>query len=398
MATSKECDALSLTNLVLSELTNVGLSTENILSQCYDGASVMSGKHGGMQKVVQDKLNREVPYVHCFNHQLHLVVVHAMPSEGALDDFSPGHLATVSVIMKSLDSIIHLLKEIENTRTYGTEVRLEAVGLLKAVSKPSFRFIAFMVHKFLSLLDPPKKLLQAEATDLYTGIRVVRSAHNCMEKLQHNSEFDELWEKYKDMDTHAPSKRQRVVSSNLKEHVVETTVGQQEEGNERECKRVFFSTLDAVLGEMSARFNERNSQLVETLCALHPESETFMDVEKVKPLLDLISGDFVEAEFTVARQFLQTEIARSGEEKWTRQSILDRYSGPLTAMPTVMMALKLGLPFGASMATCENSFSTLKNIFSEHRRSMLHRRKAQLIQLAFERDLTSKFRGEWPRV
>ncbi|RXM95399.1 hypothetical protein EOD39_16925 [Acipenser ruthenus] len=297
MATSKECDALSLTNLVLSELTNVGLSTEKILSQCYDGASVMSGKHGGMQKVASDKLNREVPYVHCFNHQLHLVVVHAMSSEGALDDFSPGHQAMVSVIMKSLDSIIHLFREIENTRTYGTEVRLGAVGLLKAVSEPSFRFIAFMVHKVLSLLDPPKKLLQAEATDLYTGIRVVHSAHNCMEKLQHNSEFDELWEKYKDMDTPAPSKRQRVVSSNLKEYVVETTVGQQEEGNERECKSVFFSTLDAVLGEMSARFNERNSQLVEALCALHPERETFMDVEKVKPVLDLISGDFVEAEF-----------------------------------------------------------------------------------------------------
>ena len=53
MATSKECDALSLTNLVLSKLTNVDHSTEKILSQCYDGASVMSGKHGGMQKVVQ---------------------------------------------------------------------------------------------------------------------------------------------------------------------------------------------------------------------------------------------------------------------------------------------------------------------------------------------------------
>ncbi|MGH0173707.1 UNVERIFIED_CONTAM: hypothetical protein FKN15_003006 [Acipenser sinensis] len=71
------------------------------------------------------------------------------------------------------------------------------------------------------------------------------------------------------------------------------------------------------------------------------ERETFMDAEKVKPLLDLISGDFVEVEVTVARQFLQTEIARSGEEKWITQSILDRYSGPLTAMPTVMMALKL---------------------------------------------------------
>lgn len=81
-------------------------------------------------------------------------------------------------------------------------------------------------------------------------------------------------------------------------------MGQQGEDNERECEISFFSTLDAGLGEMSERFNERNSQLVEALCALHPENETFMDVDKVKP-----PPDFVETEFTVARQFLQTEIA-----------------------------------------------------------------------------------------
>ncbi len=58
-------------------------------------------------------------------------------------------------------------------------------------------------------------------------------------------------------------------------------------------------------------------------------------------------------------------------------------------------AMKCALTFGASTATCENSFSTLKNVFTDNRRSMLHQRKAQLVQLAFERDLTRKFRDEW---
>ena len=44
---------------------------------------------------------------------------------------------------------------------------------------------------------------------------------------------------------------------------------------------------------------------------------------------------------------------------------------------------------------CEKSFSKVKNVFSEHRRSMLHRRKARLIQLASEKDLTHKFTSEW---
>lgn len=84
MASTKHCDALSLTDLIISELRKTGLTTEKILSQCYDGASVMSGKRGGVQQILQE---REVPYVHCFNHQLHLVVIHAMSSENAPQAF-----------------------------------------------------------------------------------------------------------------------------------------------------------------------------------------------------------------------------------------------------------------------------------------------------------------------
>ena len=66
--------------------------------------------------------------------------------------------------------------------------------------------------------------------------------------------------------------------------MVESTVGHQEWGKDTDCKRLFLSTLNAVIGEMSEEFSERNSQQV---CALDPESLDFLDVKKVKPLLDL---------------------------------------------------------------------------------------------------------------
>ena len=81
------------TNFMVSHLTTAGLGRVSrgiwtkVLSQCYDGASVMSGVHEGMQKIVQEELQREVPYVHCFNHQLHLVVVHAMSSDFTVENF-----------------------------------------------------------------------------------------------------------------------------------------------------------------------------------------------------------------------------------------------------------------------------------------------------------------------
>jgi hypothetical protein len=73
-----ELDAKSLTDLILKVLVEAGLDPQHILSQCYDGASVMQGKKGGMQALLQNKLGRKIPYVHCYNHRLHLVVVHAI--------------------------------------------------------------------------------------------------------------------------------------------------------------------------------------------------------------------------------------------------------------------------------------------------------------------------------
>ncbi|KAK5918350.1 hypothetical protein CgunFtcFv8_003123 [Champsocephalus gunnari] len=81
--------------------------------------------------------------------------------------------------------------------------------------------------------------------------------------------------------------------------------------------------------------------------------------------------------------------------KWTIKTLLTTFHKTLEAMPSVIGAFKSALTFGASTATCENSFSALKNIFSDHRRSMLHQRKAHLIQLGFEKDLTRKCRDEW---
>ncbi len=87
MAGTEHCDALSLTNLVLSELKKAGLSTEKILSQCYNGVKVMSGKRGDVQQILQEKTEQEVPYVLCFNHQLNLVVIHAMLFKNTLQSF-----------------------------------------------------------------------------------------------------------------------------------------------------------------------------------------------------------------------------------------------------------------------------------------------------------------------
>ncbi|KAL0146682.1 hypothetical protein M9458_058022 [Cirrhinus mrigala] len=431
MLTTDKCDALSLSIMVLEELADVGLNTGKILSQCYDGASVMSGREGGMQKLIQNKLNREVPYIHCFNHQLHLVIVHAVSSESAVEDFLDvcnalykflrkptvaaqykgqklkrlldqrwtGHLDTVSVVLKSHDTLVEFLNEIATTRK-GADIKLEAVGLHKASTEPAFKFLSCVMYKVLGLMDPPNRMLQAEQTDLMTAVQLIRSASSCIESLRSDAEFAKLWaESIKSSDDAVPTapKRQRQASKSLQDYIVNESVGQRESNIEQECKRLFFNIIDSILGEMSVRFSERNSQYMSALDALDPGSKNFLDAGKVKRLLDLTNTEMVESQFTVARQFWQT-LCTDQDEKMTLVKLLSNYSSVFQAMPVVLTALKHALTFGASTAMCENSFSTLKNAFSEHRRGMLHRRKAHLIKLAFENDLSRKFREEWKEL
>jgi len=53
------------------------IDLRNLLTQWYDGASVMSAKHCGVQALIGQHVKRDVPYIHCLNDKLHLVVVHA---------------------------------------------------------------------------------------------------------------------------------------------------------------------------------------------------------------------------------------------------------------------------------------------------------------------------------
>lgn len=38
----------------------------------------MKGYKTGVSKRLQDELDKIIPYVHCFNHHLHLVIIHTV--------------------------------------------------------------------------------------------------------------------------------------------------------------------------------------------------------------------------------------------------------------------------------------------------------------------------------
>ena len=71
-------------------------------------------------------------------------------------------MATVQIISKAYENISQLQK-LENL--FPADVRVEAVGLLNAISEPSFRFIALLMSKILTLFEPPNSKRKRRRTE-----------------------------------------------------------------------------------------------------------------------------------------------------------------------------------------------------------------------------------------
>ena len=135
----------SIATKKLSVLETSGLGVNRIINQCYDGACVISGVRDGVQELIQ-RLNKVIPYIHCFKHQLHLVVVRALEHErrqfielaAALYNFTrpvianiyegdnlkclldqrwTGHYETVNVIIGSHAALVDVLDEATHSPT-----------------------------------------------------------------------------------------------------------------------------------------------------------------------------------------------------------------------------------------------------------------------------------------
>ena len=76
--------------------------------------------------------------------------------------------------------------------------------------------------------------------------------------------------------------------------------------NKEKMLRLFYSTLDQVIIEISVRFSHQNTKLYAAVSAFHSENSNFLDVKIVQFLLDLVDRTSVEAEFDSAKTYVAT--------------------------------------------------------------------------------------------
>ena len=82
---SKERDAKAITSVVMRAIDNYG-PTEKLICQTYDGASCMSGQHGGVQALVKQHCPNAL-FIHCYAHKLNLVLAQGTNNVQAAKQF-----------------------------------------------------------------------------------------------------------------------------------------------------------------------------------------------------------------------------------------------------------------------------------------------------------------------
>nr|CAI5817934.1 unnamed protein product [Callosobruchus analis] len=152
-------------------------SKDKLIAQCYDGAAVMSGRNTGVQARIKEKYNF-AHFVHCYAHQLNLIMSQAVPQSSQVRTFfgnlqetppffknSPQRVAvlnrivgkriphgaptrwnfnirTVNVVFEHRESILECMEEIENSFHNQSVQVLYSFFHKKDTTRPKVYFLA----------------------------------------------------------------------------------------------------------------------------------------------------------------------------------------------------------------------------------------------------------------
>ena len=428
-----------LTLYILDTLSLFSLDVNMIVSQGYDGASVMSGCCSGVQQRIRELVPHAI-YIHCHAHCLNLVLVDCVKSNSAASEFftvvqslytfmstSKAHVVyleiqnqlhpdqqnrqlqrlsdtrwacrylSLDVICSTFDSVLATLESIANGDDKAKAI--EAVGLLHQVN--SFKFLSCLVifHRLLGLTKSLSDQLQSRDIDLCSASELIESTIGTLKSFRNEDTWKNTFEYIKtvadlhhiDMEEVRPI-RQRRRPQRMEDFISETSTGQREPLNNSQSlkQNIYFPVIDLLLTEIGRRFNSTNIGIMKSVQACNPSSSTFLDPSQLASLASFynLDTDLLATECLLAKRTLL-----GPQQNESIESVIDVYRLiiPLeAAFPTLKKLLQISLTLAVSTAQCERSFSALKRIKTYLRTTMTEQRLTDISILSIERELSKK--------
>lgn len=432
-------DAEGLTKYIVDTLNKHQLDLTCIVSQGYDGASVMSGHCTGVQTRLKEFAPHAV-YIHCHAHILNLVLVDSVKAIPEATQFF-ALLESLYVFMSTTkahavflqkqrdlhpEKQTRELKRLSDTRwacrhaavnsiCYTFDAILETLGEIAEDSDgikstqanglrlqvKSFKFILCLIifDKVLSITKGLSDVLQSTSLDLAKAADLVAGTIETLEDLRTDSYWESLFSyaesvaRVHGIDVTGPcSSRRRRPPSHLNDVILLESTGAHEPLTTNEGFKVglFFPILDAFLMELNQRFTEKNVELMKAIRACSPQCDHFLEPVHLKPLIDnyKLDCESLEMESTLAKRTLASKKMENTVDVFKELSPLKE------AFPTLLRLLQIALTICVSSASCERSFSALKRIKTYLRSTMLEERLVSLAVLSIEREIAQNLNLE----
>ena len=418
----------ALKKALLDVLAEYGLSIARLRGQGYDGASNMRGEFNGLQKQIRDE-NPHAFYVHCFAHQLQLVVVAVSTCCSSFSDFFNyvGLIVTSSssscrrkdtliadhrnTIIEKLDSGEIFSGKGKHQRTslarpgdtrwgshFTTLLRIEnmwesvirvlsmihgdernpgrAAGLLKKMESFTFVLNMKLMLKVLRITNELSLLLQKKDQNIVQAMSLLVDVKTRLVNLR-NEGWAALFQEVKDFCVAKKIKlpdfselRPRWGRSRLDDDLI----------TKEHHYRVdtFLAALDAILTEMDHRFNEASSEVLVCFSCLDPrDSFSMFDIDKIARLTEIYDQDFSLTDRSNIRDQLETFILHVRRVDAFRScndfaSLAMKLveTGRHHAFPLVYRIIELALLLPVATASVERAFSAMNIIKTDLRNRM----------------------------
>ncbi|XP_076960509.1 uncharacterized protein LOC143636913 [Bidens hawaiensis] len=320
---------------------------KHVRGQGYDGASNMRGEFNGLKALIL-KDNPSAHYIHCFAHQLQLVIVAVAKKHTGVKTFyeylamivntvsasskrkdmireaekkrvekeiEKGEIKTrkglsqeVSLVRagdtrwgshhRTIISVLRLFPEVVDVLRYikkegdVTQQRSNAKGILSYFKKLEFVFYAYLMEDILGHTNVLSKHLQKKSQDLLEAAKLINGTKRALNDLRQNR-FASMLEKVTSF----------CVKNNIKILDMTETYGKARNQKNVITNRHYFevnifnTVLDMQIQEYGNRFNEVTTTLLENMSGLNPcDRFSKFDTSKVIAFSEMYENDFTTKE------------------------------------------------------------------------------------------------------
>uniref|UniRef100_A0A8C5GCS7 Zinc finger MYM-type protein 1-like n=1 Tax=Gouania willdenowi TaxID=441366 RepID=A0A8C5GCS7_GOUWI len=375
-----------------------------LIAQAYDGAPVMRGSTGGVQQKVKD-VYAGAHYVHCYAHQLNLImqqatshiprvrvffsdlggfaaffsrsfkgttvldqiVAHRLPETSASRWNFDSH--AVNTVFDHKDDLIQCFQWIRDSGGFDPVTVREAGALVRTLEEEDFCFLLALFHNILPHVDMLFNQLQKRNIDSVYITGVIQTFTNSMQKIRDS----------------IPSVKEENDASAQQHSTKWRTFGQAEQ------QQLALEVCDTILSHAKERFSFTNHLISATL--LHGD----LFVQHTAQFPDAALQTTLEAYPMLNKAKLKTELsliydhdefkACTGALTLFQFFMENNLQGTFTE--TVNL-LKILITTPMTTAESERCFSTLKRIKTFLRNTMTQDRLNALAMLSMEKKLTTR--------